>query len=327
MARETIILTRADLAQHIDLAAVIPAIERCMADFEKGLDLLPPKYIVEVGGGIAACIAGYTVAANALSMKLGQERKANAAKGLPTICATINLYEPDTGELLMITEGVLPTMYRTGAAAAVSVKHLARKDARTLGVIGAGQLGHQCLRTVASVRSFERAMLYDVNLEQARQLAKKLQASLPCVVQVAADLESLCREADVVCTATNSTSPIVRADWIKPGTHLACMGADLHTKIECDMDLLPRCRLIADQVEHCLQRGEVSQAVEKGVLPRTCFAGNLGQVITGKLPGRRSPAEITLFDAVGMGVQDTTIAKSIFEQAVEKKLGLRLAFA
>jgi ornithine cyclodeaminase/alanine dehydrogenase-like protein (mu-crystallin family) len=326
MVRETIVLTRRDVADEIDIRATIPAIEACFAEFEKGGDLLPPKHIVHMPLGIAACIVGYTRATHLLSMKLGQERKSNVERGLPTITGTLQLYDPDTGELLMIVESVLATMYRTGAAAAVAARHLARPDARVLTVIGAGQLGQQCLRAVATVRAFERIYLVDVRPDQVARVVAELAPRVGVPIE-AADPETACRKADVICTATNSTEPIVRSAWVRPGTHLSCMGADLHAKIECEMALLARCRLFADNTEHCLERGEVSQAVAAGVLPRDCFAGSLGRLINGDVAGRRSPAEITLFDAVGLGVQDTTIAKSIYDQAVSKQLGLRVQFS
>ncbi|MFN0079228.1 MAG: ornithine cyclodeaminase family protein [Prosthecobacter sp.] len=325
MVRETIVLTRQEVSGQVDIGEVIGAIERCMAEFEKGEDLLPPKYIIDLPGGISACMAGYTKATGMLTMKLGQERKANVHRGLPTTMGTINLYDPETGELLMVVESVLATMYRTAAAAAVAAKFLARKDAEALAVIGAGQLGRQCVRAASRVRPFKQIVLFDVRREQAERVAAELASELSVPIQVV-DVEQACRQADVICTATNSTEPIVRSAWVRPGTHLSCMGADLHSKIECEMELMPRCRLFADKVEHCLERGEVSQAVEKGILGRDCFAGSLGQAIIGQIAGRSSEDQITLFDGIGIGVQDTTVARSIYDQAVAKGLGLRVAF-
>jgi ornithine cyclodeaminase/alanine dehydrogenase-like protein (mu-crystallin family) len=216
MVRKTIVLTRTDVAGQIDIREVIPAIERCLADYEKGEDLLPPKYIIDMPGGIgiAACMAGYTKAANMLTMKLGQERKANADRGLPTIMGTIQLYDPETGELLMVVESVLATMYRTAAAAAVGAKHLARHDSEILAVIGAGQLGRQCVRAVASVRPFKRINLFDIRQPQAEQVARDLTPELSAPIRVTT-AEKACREADVICTATNSTEPIVMNSWVR----------------------------------------------------------------------------------------------------------------
>ncbi len=323
MARETIILTRNDVARQIDLAEVIPAIERCLAEFEKGQDLLPPKYIVEFEEGIAACVFGYTHATRVLSMKLGQERPQNLERGLPSTTSTIDLFDPDVGDLLMIVDGVLPTMYRTAAAATVAVRHLARDDAETAAVIGAGQLGRECIRALSIVRPFGKIFVYDVREEQAHQVVQSLSQELSVPLETAG-VEQACRQADIICTATNSTQTIVQDAWIRPGTHLSCMGADLAAKRECQMSLLPRCRLFADLVDHCLQRGEVSQAIEQGRLGSDCFAGSLGQVINGQVEGRRNRDEITLFDAVGLGVEDTTVTKSIYDQAQEKGLGLRV---
>lgn len=328
MARATVLLSRQEIARQIDVVDGIDAIERAMGDYEKGGDYLPPKAIFELPVGepaMAACITGLTKAANLLSMKLGQERTNNPPRQLPTTNSWISCFDPLTGELLMICDGSLPTMYRTAAAAAVGARQLARPDSRTLAVIGAGQLGRECLRAVASVRPFTRIYLHDRFEDMARKVAKELAGRVGAPIEVAS-AEAACRAADVIVTATNSREPIVMSEWVRPGTHLSCMGADLHEKIECEMALLPRCRIFADKIEHALLRGEVSQAVEKGVLGRNCYAGSLGAVINGA-PGRQSAGEITMFDGVGIGIQDTTIVRTIYDQAVSKNLGQRMAFS
>ena len=330
MAEATIILTRHEISTQIDILQAIDAIEHAMGQFELGHDYLPPKAIfqlpVEAPGAIAACITGHTREADLLSMKIGQERGDNLQRGLPTTNSWITAFNPDTGELLMICDGTLPTMYRTASAAAVATRHLSRQEASTLAVIGAGQLGRQCLRAVSSVRPFQRICLYDMNHQAAEAVAGQMMDQLSVPIEVT-DVGTACSQADVIVTATNSRAPIVRSQWVKPGTHLSCMGSDLHAKIECDPDLLGRCRLVADFVEHAVQRGEVSQAIEQGLLPRTCFAGTLGQVINGTIAGRSGGDQITLYDGVGIGIQDTTIARTIYDQAVARKIGTRIVFS
>ena len=328
MVRETIILTRQEIATQVDLVAAIPAIEQAMGEFEKGQDYLPPKaiYQVPVGEAIAACITGYTQGTELLSMKLGQERTANPSRGLPTTNSWIAAFDPATGELLMICDGTLPTMYRTAAAAAVSTKRLAREEASTLAVIGAGQLGRQCVRAVRSTRDFKQVLLYDLSEEAARQLAEDLAAPDEAPIDVA-DAATVCSQADVLVTATNSRQAIVQSEWVKPGTHLCCMGSDLHQKIECQPALLPRCRMYADFIEHALARGEVSQGIEQGILDKDCYVGTLGQVINCTVLGRTDPQQITLYDGVGIGIQDTTIARSVLDQAIAKGIGTRVAFS
>ena len=329
MARKTIILTRQEIAEQVDIIAGIDAIEEAMRAFEKGNDYLPPKAIFEIpvgdaGTAYSACITGYTESANLLSMKIGQERTNNPARGLPTTDSWIPAFDPATGELLMICDGTLPTMYRTAAAAAVASRHLARENARTLAVIGAGQLGRQCLRAVRSVRPFEQIFLYDLNETTASQTAAEIGGEIPISV---VDAESACRSADVIVTATNSRDPIILESWVRPGTHLSCMGSDLPDKIECEMSLLPKCRKFADMIEHALLRGEVSIAVGRGILAQDCFEGSLGQVLSGDVAGRENDDQITLYDGVGIGIQDTTIARTIYEQAVSLNLGTHIAFS
>ena len=328
MVRETIILTREDIRTQVDILAAIPAIEHAMGEFEKGRDYLPPKaiYQLPLNEGIAACITGFTEATDLLSMKLGQERSGNAQRGLPTTSSWIAAFDPATGELLMICDGSLPTMYRTAAAAAVSTKQLARADARTLSVIGAGQLGRQCVRAVSSVREFKQVLVFDAVPEAAQALLDELSVHSTVPIEVV-DAQSACSQADVLVTATNSREPIVRAEWIQPGAHLCCMGSDLHEKIECEPSLLPKCRLYADFVEHARQRGEVSQAVEQGILRPDCYLGSLGQVITGAVAGRTESSQITMYDGVGVGIQDTTVARTIYDQASSKEIGFRVSFA
>ena len=329
MARETIILTRKEIASQIDVVDTIDAIEQAMATFEKGEDYLPPKTILEIPVGEpawAACITGYTKAAKLLSMKLGHERTHNQQRQLPTTNSWIAAFDPITGELLMICDGMLPTMYRTAAAAAVGARHLSRTDSTVLSVIGVGQLGRQCVRAASAVRPFKRILLHDRFSEAAETVAKDFAKLLPATIEVTS-AEDACRRADVIVTATNSREPIIMADWIRAGTHLSCMGSDMDEKIECAASLLPRCRIFADKLDHALLRGEVSQAIKSGILKDDCYVGSLGQVIDGSVTGRRDDAEVTLFDGVGIGIQDTTIVRSIYDQAVKLGLGLRVAFS
>jgi ornithine cyclodeaminase/alanine dehydrogenase-like protein (mu-crystallin family) len=329
MVRETVILTRSEIAGFIDVASCVDAIESAMAVFEKGKDFLPPKIIslpFVKDPALLAALTGYTEATQGLTIKLGQERSGNPSKGLPTTASWVHLFDPETGELLMSCDGTLPTMLRTASAAAVSTRHLARKDASVLTVVGVGQLGQQCVRAVRLARDFKRVLVCDQNAGFAKQVAEQLSKELGIVVE-ALEIEDACKQADVIVTATNSRAPIVKDTWVKAGTHIAGMGTDLHEKIECELALTARSKRYADFVEHALLRGEVSQAIEAGLISAdTCYVGSLGQLLNGSIEGRVNDTEITMYDGVGIGIQDTTIAKVIYDQAQAKKRGVRVSF-
>jgi alanine dehydrogenase len=159
----------------------------------------------------------------------------------------------------------------------------------------------------------------------AEKVARELVTEVKIPIQ-ATDAKTAVSGGDVIVTATNSTEPIVMSEWVRPGTHLSCMGADLHPKIECEWSLIPRCRVFADSPSQAIERGEVSQAVERGLVGKDVYAGSLGQVVNRTVPGRQSAEQITMFDAIGIGVQDTTICATILEQARAKNLGTKIQF-
>jgi ornithine cyclodeaminase/alanine dehydrogenase-like protein (mu-crystallin family) len=142
-----------------------------------------------------------------------------------------------------------------------------------------------------------------------------------------AGLETACQQADVIITATPSRKPIVMKEWVRPGTHLACMGSDLDTKIELEPQLTASAFIIGDEPDHVLKRGEVSQSVSSGLLGEDCLAGSIKQVVTGVLRGRPDEQAITLYDGVGVGYQDTAILQELYAEAVRTGAGLPFTFS
>jgi len=318
MAGKTILLDRNTVRKLVDPRGCVDDLESAVAALAAVEVPPPPKAIIDVGfaseGAMAAAITGHLGGGRYLSMKLGQERPANPDRGLPTTASWISLFDIDTGELLAISDGGLPTMLRTSGMAALSARHMARPESKVLTVIGAGQLGACMVELVGRALPFEKIYLVDTRKDVAEALAESARANgLPVEL---ADAGPACRAADVIATATTSRAPIVRDEWVRPGVNIACMGWDLPHKIELDPELTLRAYRIADEPAHSAKRGEVSQSVEAGRLPEDCFAGSIIDVVTGKVPGRRSEEEITLYDGVGVGYQDTVLVGHLYEQAM-----------
>lgn len=331
MAGKTILLDRTTISNLIEPTGIVDALEHAVRAIAATTIAPPPKAIVDLSfvgeTALAAAIFGHMGGDDYLTIKLGQERTENPNRNLPTTNSWINLYNMRTGELLAITDGGLPTMLRTAGMAALSIRHMARKDSKVLTIVGAGgQLGRCCIQICSNVLGFEKVYLVDHFPEAAQKARDELQGTTQACLELS-DIESACRASDVIVTATASRAPIVKAEWVQPGTHLACMGADLGPKIELEPALTASAYRIADEPEHARARGEVSQSIESGLLDPNCFAGSIKELVLGTVPGRINQEAITLYDGVGVGYQDTAILSQLYHQAVDRSLGTQISFS
>ncbi len=250
--------------------------------------------------------SGYDGATGALGLKAGGLWPGNMARGLANHQSTTLLFDPETGLPTALVRAAWLTALRTAAASALGVRHLARQDAATLGIIGAGgQAAHQ-LRAVLPERAFSRLMVHDADAGRAETLAREFSAG--SLAAEAADAETLVRRSDVVITVTPAFGAIVRADWARPGQHYNCMGADTRGKQEVEAGLVARARLFVDDPEQAATIGECQHAVASGqVRPDDLTA--IGHVIGGLAAGRSNDMEISLFDSTGVGLQDVVAAE------------------
>lgn len=249
--------------------------------------------------------SGFDRAGLVLGVKSGGYWPGNAAKGLPNHQSTVFLFNPDTGQLAALVGGNYLTALRTAASSAISIAHLARKDARVLGMVGAGHQSQFQLRAAAEQRSFERVLAWNPHPEMLPKLAKVAEdAGLPFE---AVGAEQLAAEADVIITITSAFEPLLMRDWIKPGTHIACMGTDTKGKQEVDPALVAAASVFTDEIAQSVAIGETQHAVAAGLISAEQITP-IGSVINKVHPGRTSEAEITLFDGTGVGLQDLAVA-------------------
>ncbi len=241
-----------------------------------------------------------------LGVKSGGYWPGNSDRGLARHQSAVFLFDADTGQLKAVVAGNYLTAIRTGAASAVSIARLARKDARVLGIVGAGHQAPFQLRAAAEQRDFERVVAWSPHRRTLPELAKVAQeACLPFEAVGAA--EDIAVRADVIVTITSSFAPLLKADWIRPGTHLACMGTDTRGKQEVEPALLAAAAVFTDEVGQSVTIGEAQHAVAERLIAEEAIVP-LGAVIGGAHPGRSSDEEITLFDGTGVGLQDLAVA-------------------
>ena len=226
--------------------------------------------------------------------------------------STVFLFDPDTGKPSAMVGGNLLTALRTAAASSVSIRHLARDDAKVIGMVGAGHQATFQLRAALEHRVFERIIGWNLHPEMLPNLEKVAsEAGLPFE---AVELDGM-RDADVIISITSSFDAILSADQVSPGTHIACMGTDTKGKQEVDPALLARATVFTDEVAQSVSIGEAQHAVAQGLIGEDAIT-QIGAVINGDHPGRRDADEITLFDGTGVGLQDLAVAAAVVDLAV-----------
>ena len=267
--------------------------------------------------------SGFDRESQTLGLKSGGFWPGNIAKGLTNHQSTVFLFDADTGRCRAVVGGNLLTALRTAAASAISIKYLARKDAKVLGMIGAGHQSTFQLRAALDQRPFERILGWNFHPEMLGRLETEAQErGLPFE---AVNLDRLGAESDVIITITSSFAPILKASQVRPGTHLACMGTDTKGKQEVEAELVAAATIFTDEVAQSVTIGEAQHAVAEGLLSEQAIV-EIGAVINGAHPGRTSAQEITVFDGTGVGLQDLAVASAAVERATEKGIANEIDF-
>lgn len=258
-----------------------------------------------------------------LGVKAGGYFPGNAERGIPNHQSTVYLFDPDSGKPRAMVGGNLLTALRTAAASAISIRYLARTDAKVLGMVGAGHQSAFQLRAAVRQRRFEKVVGWNLHPEMLPRLADTAaELGLPFE---AVTLDDLGAQADVIITITSSFDAILKDAQIRPGAHLACMGTDTKGKQEIEAALLGRATVFTDEVAQSMSIGETQHAVAAGLLAEGAIV-EIGAVINGTHPGRTSAEEITLFDGTGVGLQDLAVAARAVDLAIDRGLAQEVAF-
>ncbi len=314
------ILSEAEATRLMTEAAGFSAVESVFAAMARG-DAYNFPVIREAIGHADALYgfkSGFDRAGLTLGLKSGGYWPGNLAQGLANHQSTVFLFDPDTGRPTAMVGGNHLTAIRTAAASSVSIKYLARENATTLGIIGAGHQSHFQIRAAVTQRSFERVVAWNLHAEMLDRLEETVHG-------LGLEFErkerpELCATADVIITITSSHDALLRADWIRPGTHLACMGTDTAGKKEVDAQLVAAATVFTDEIAQSISIGEAQHAISSGLLEQEAITP-IGDVINGDHHGRGSADETTLFDGTGVGLQDLAVAKAVVALAKQQGAG------
>jgi ornithine cyclodeaminase len=323
MASAILVLGEAEIRRLLDPASCIEAVEKAFSAYATGGASMPAVIHLDVpeSRGEIHIKAGNLAGGSHYAVKIASGFPGNPARGLAQNDGMVLVFEAATGRpaAILLDHGFI-TEQRTGAAGAVAAKHLARRDARVVAVIGTGNQARYQLVSLALVRPFGEVRVWGRDPGKARGCADEMSRhpGMPpgCRFAAAPTARDAVSGADIVVTATSSREPLVRAAWLAPGTHVTAVGSDSPDKQELEPAVLARADLlVADSRPQCLRLGEIHHAVERGVIAESQVTAELGEITSGRKPGRRSDAEITVCDLTGVGVQDVAAAAVVLARA------------
>ncbi len=299
---QPLFLNEDQVRQHLQMADLIPVMEKALIDFSSGKVTQPVRSVIKVepAGGFLGLMPASTP--EALGLKAVTFYPSNAERGIPTHMATIFLVDPQTGTPRAVMDGRLITEMRTAAVSAAATKLLAVPDSKILGILGSGVQARSHVEALRLVRQFEEIRIWSRTKERATQFAKEIGAT-------AVSAEEAVRDADVVVTVTSSTTPVLRGSWLKPGCHVNAVGACRADWRELDDDAMQNSVVFVDSREGAMKEsGDV-------ILSGARIYAELGEALAGKIPPRANGT--TVFKSLGMAVEDVAAATLVYRAVTE----------
>jgi len=324
-----LLLSAADVRRALPMIEAVEAMKQAFAWLSSGQAGLPLRSHVEApdGQGRLLLMPCALPAAGALGLKAVSVFDRNPDRGLPRISALVVLFDAETGRARAILEGGALTALRTGAASGAATDLMARPDATRAAIIGAGVQARTQLEGVCAVRTVREARVYDVRTDAAAAFARTMSEELGLPVRAAATAAEAVRDADIVCAATPATSPVFADADLSAGVHINAVGAYLPEMQEVPVETVLRARVVVDHRESALEEaGDLLIPLRLGLWDASRIAAELGEVVTGKAPGRTSASEVTFFKSVGVAVQDLAAAVRIVANAGRLGLGCPAPF-
>ena len=319
-----LVLNQAEVEQLLDMEGCIEAMTGILEALARG-ELFQPLRTIAFPPGQSSAIglmpAHRSGGSAAYSLKTVCVFPDNPTRGLDAHQGTVTLFSGETGQVRALMNASAITAIRTAAVSAVATRLLARDDASELAIVGSGVQGRSHIEAMRAVRPWARIRVASRTNENAQALAEETGA------EAAESVEEAVRGADVVVTATNSSEPVLRHEWLKPGAHVNAVGSSVKTARELDTATMAAGSLFVDRRESTLnEAGDYLFAAEEGAIGPDHIKAEIGEILIGKHPGRTSPDELTVFKSLGLAVEDLAAAEYVVQRARERGVGTTVEF-
>lgn len=322
------ILSRDDVKRSVTMPQAIDVVKQAFISLAQKKAILPLRTQVPVKEyeGITLFMPAYLPEIKSLGAKIVSVFPQNVKNNKPTIHAIVIICEAKTGQPSAMMDGTYLTALRTGAASGVATDLLARKEAKTAAIFGAGVQGRTQLEAICCVRDIQKILVYDKNLQSARSFSEEMQKHgepIPGDIVAVDSPEKAVSEADVICVATTSSIPVFEDKHLKSGVHINGVGSYTPRMQEIPEKTILRAKVVVDSVTASLEEaGDLIIPLKKGLIDESHIQGELGQVASGLLKIRESEADITFFKSVGLAIQDVAVAELALRKAAELRLGM-----
>jgi len=322
---QTLIINKKEAEALLTFEDAIKAMREVFAAISQGDAIMLQREMIkhENGNALAVMPASMKdkgITGSKIIIFPGKEtRKAGTNQGV------FPLFSIDTGELLAITDAEAMTVIRTAAASALATDILALKEASSLCILGTGKQGLAHAEAICLVRNIKNIYLWNKNHDTGRAAVKRFQEKLAIPITYFENSEDAVKNADIICTTSKAHEPILLGKDIKEGVHINAVGACSSKIREVDTEVLKKAKVFCDKKEACFKdAGDLLIPLEKGEIHKDIVIGEIGQIILGETQGRTSNAEITLFESVGLSVQDLASAWLIYEKALKSGHGIKV---
>ena len=327
---KTLLLTKEEVRGLISMKEVIGTVEEAYRAFNSG-EVVQPGYFgihLPPPRGEIDFKLGYCESNEMISMKASSGGFIDnpARHGVPNGMGTILLFDARSCALACVMDGSLITGLRTGASGAVSVKALARKDAKAIASIGTGNQARMQIRAIREVMKIERIHAWSRSPDTVSRFKADIESELGIPVAMADSKREAVERADILVTTTRGKGPLVEAGWVKPGTHIVAIGTDQQGKQELDPEIFRGAKIVLDSIEQCVEKGETQHPLNGKVIGKDDIHAEMGEILLGRKPGRENEDEVTIFDSTGMAIQDNTTATKIYRNAIERGTGTFFEF-
>jgi alanine dehydrogenase len=321
-----LLLSRKQVESVLTPRVVVAAVEDAYRELGLASARVPSRIRIDMEAykGNILIMPAYLTGMDGLGTKLVTTHLDNAKLNLPTVMGTVILHDPKSGLAVAIMDGTYITAMRTGAAGAVAAKYLSREDSSTVTIIGTGVQGRSQLIALTEVRKIRKVYAFDSDHSRCLTYIAEMRKRIKAPISEATDLQDAVHDSDIVVTATPSSEPVLRGDWLQEGSHVTGIGSHSHDARELDDNVITRASKVILNTWDAKTVGDIAHPVMKGLFKEEQIYSDIGAIVAGKKPGRTSASEITVFKSVGTAVADVSTALKAYTLALRKGIGKRV---